>query len=239
MRTIPSEAIAIVKEFEGFRAVGYLCPAGVPTAGWGHTGPEVQVGKKYSVARCEDWLEADLRVAHKKLAAVVGESVIDALNDNQYSALLSFVFNLGASRDWQIWKAVKRSQFDMVPPQLMRFVNAGGRRLPGLVRRRAAESALWVKADEDFDVPTSSTLRAPDMTPPTPVPMSPQPLITAAVGTVAAVPVAAQQVQAAVAPYADASPVVGQVIAVVATIAAAAAVLLLALTWLQRRNSKK
>lgn len=239
MRPIPQEAIELIKKFEGFRDVGYLCPAGVPTAGWGHTGDDVQVGKKYSVARCNDWLHSDIAIAHKKLVAATGAAAVDALNDNQYSALISFVFNLGARKDWQLWKMVKSGNYDMVPPQLMRFVNAGGRRLPGLVRRRTAEAALWAEAEDEVDIPSSVVLRRPDMTPPTPIPMSPKPMITALVGTVASVPVAAQQVQAAIAPYADTSPWVGQVVAIIASVAAAAAVVVLALTWLQRRNAKK
>ena len=240
MRPVPDEAIDLIKKFEGFRDVGYLCPARVPTAGWGHTGADVQVGKKYSLARCNDWLKEDIAVAHNKLVAAVSAAAVDALSDNQYSALISFVFNLGARKDWTIWQRVKSGAYSTVPSQLMRFVNAGGKRLPGLVRRRTAEAALWAEAEDDeVDIPSSVVLRRPDMTPPTPIPMSPKPMITALVGTVASVPVAAQQVQAAIAPYADTSPWVGQAVAIIASVAAAAAVVVLVLTWLQRRNAKK
>lgn len=240
MRPIPLEAAELIKKFEGFRDVGYLCPANVPTAGWGHTGNDVQVGKRYSRARCEEWLHSDIAIAHNKLVAAIGAAAVDALNDNQYSALISFVFNLGARKDWTIWQRVKSGNYDTVPSQLMRFVNAGGKRLPGLVRRRTAEAALWNEVDEeDVEVPSSVVLRRPDMTPPTPTPASAKPMITALVGSAAAVPVAAKQVQDAIAPYADTSPWVGQAVAIIASVAAAAAVVVLFLTWLQHRNAKK
>ena len=57
--------------------------------------------------------------------------------DTQFSNM-SFVFNLGAGAKWTIWKVLKARRFDEVPPQLMRFVNAGGRVVKGLVNRRAA-----------------------------------------------------------------------------------------------------
>lgn len=239
MRPVPSEALDLVKKFEGFRDVGYLCPAGVPTAGWGHTGEDVRVGNKYSLARCDSWLVADLRHAHAKLVVATSAAAVGSLSDNQYSALLSFVFNLGARKDWSLWKLVKAGNYELVSPQLLRFVNAGGKRLPGLVRRRQAEAALWAETTESGDTPSSVVLRRPDMTPPTPIPVSAKPMITAVVGTVAAVPVAAQQIQSALAPYAETSPWVGQTVAIVASVAAAAAVVVLVLTWLQRQNAKK
>lgn len=240
MRKIPSEAVAIIKKYEGLRLTGYLCPAGVPTAGWGHTGDDVQVGVKYTQAQANKWLMADITIAHNKLARVVKADVLEDLTDGQYAALLSFVFNLGAKGSWTIWKRVNARQFDLVPMELQRFVNAGGKRLPGLVRRRAEESVLWETPDDDEpEVPPSTTTRQVGMTPPTPTDAPKAPVITALLGTTASVPLAAQQVQQALAPYSEHSPWVGQAVAFVATIAAVAAVVVLVLTWLQHRQAKR
>lgn len=240
MRPIPPQALAIVKEFEGLRLTGYLCPAGVPTAGWGHTGDDVAVGVKYTRNQAEAWLRADLAHAAARLARVVKPDVLADLSGGQYAALLSFVFNLGAGANWTIWKRVNARQFDAVPHQLMRFVNAGGKRLPGLVRRRGAEAALWEQGDDDEpETPPSTMTRLVGVTPPTPQHAPAAPVVTALVGAVGAVPVAATQIQGALAPYADHSPMVGQAVAIIATVAAAAAVVVLVLTWMQRRAAKR
>lgn len=240
MRAIPTEAKDIIKKYEGLRLTGYLCPAGVPTAGWGHTGDDVEVGVKYTKAQVDRWLVDDIRIAHNKLAKCLKPTVLDSLTDTQYAALLSFVFNLGAKPTWTIWKRVNSGQYDLVPMELQRFVNAGGKRLPGLVRRRAEEAVLWETPDDDEpEVPPSTTTRLVGVTPPTPVDNPKGPVITALVGTAAAVPAAAQQVQSALAPYSEHSPWVSQAVAIVATIAAVAAVTVLVLTWLQRRQAKR
>lgn len=240
MRPIPPQAIAIVKEFEGLRLTGYNCPAGIPTAGWGHTGDDVAVGVKYTRNQAEAWLRADLAHAASRLARVVKPDVIADLSDGQYAALLSFVFNLGAGANWTIWKRVNARQFDAVPHQLMRFVNAGGKRLPGLVRRRGSEAALWEAGDDDEpETPPSTMTRLVGQTPPTPQHAPATPVVTAALGAVGAVPVAAKQIQEAVEPYAGQSDIVAQALAGVATLAAIAAVIVLALTWMQRRAAKR
>jgi lysozyme len=237
VRPTPPEALKLIKDFEGFRAVGYLCPAGVATAGWGHTGG-VEVGKRYSREQCELWLAEDIRKAHAKLCKAIPEATVNALNDNQYSALLSFCFNLGANPKWTIWKKINGNRLNEVPDELMRFVNAGGKRLNGLVRRRSAEAALWSTADEEPEVPPSPTLRLPDMTPPTPRATPKTPLITSIIAAAGAIPAAATQLQKAAEPYSSASPLAAQAVAFVATVAAIAAMILVVLHWLQRMQAK-
>lgn len=237
-RPVPRVAADLVKRFEGYRSVAYLCPAGVWTAGWGHTGVEIVQGVTCTKRQAELWLREDLAKAGRRLEARIGK-VAAELTDNQYAALLSFVFNLGSAPDWTIWKRLKARDFDAVPGQLVRFVNAGGKKLPGLVRRRNAEVELWSTDEpgsEDRELP-SSTTRAVE-TPPAPAAKpATTPVVTALVGACGAVPVAAQQVTATIAPYAEHSEIVGKVVAIVATIAAAAAVAMLVLTWWQRRQA--
>lgn len=238
-RAVNAATIELVKEFEGFRAHAYLCPAGVWTCGYGHTGAEVTEKTACTKRLAEIWLAEDLTKAGARLRSRIGP-VVDELTDNQYGALCSFVFNLGADPGWTIWKKLKARDFDAVPAQIVRFVYAGGKKLNGLVRRRNAEVELWSRDEPgsaEEDVSSAETRFAP--TPPAPEKQQSAPLVTAAVSACAAVPVAAKQVTDAISPYADASPLVGQVVAFVATLAAGAAVAVLVLKWLERRQAKR
>lgn len=239
-RTIPEAAKSLVRDFEGLRLKAYLCPAGVATIGYGHTGPEVKLGQECTQRQANLWLTDDLRIAGRRIAARIGP-VVDELTDNQYAALLSFCFNLGAG-DWTIWKKLKARDFDAVPAQLARFVNAGGQKVKGLVRRRNAEIELWSEDEPgaaDVEVNSAHLRQAVVETPPAPEKPQNVPVVTAALSACAAVPVAAKQVTDAIEPYSNASPWIGQAVAVVATVAAAAAVLVLVLQWLARQRAKR
>lgn len=167
MRPIPPSAVEIVARWEGFEPVAYLCPARIPTIGYGHTKTvkSSDVGKR-SIGESEarDLLAQDMLVAADALSRVLGGYVED-LNDNQYAALLSFAFNVGASPDWTIWKVIRGGRLGDVPAQLERFVFAGGKRLKGLENRRADEIALWnapvAASAAPAELPASPTLPEP------------------------------------------------------------------------------
>lgn len=184
MRAVPQSAVAFLREHEGCVLRVYddanprlmLQPgqrtAGTLTAGYGHVSPSLQIGQTVTQADADVWLLQDLDVAASRLFQRIG-SVAEELTDNQYAALLSFVFNVG-SGDWTIWKRLKARQYDQVPVELMRFTNAAGKKNQGLVNRRAAEVVLW-STDEPGSadvVLTSGATRSMD-TPPTPT--DPQP----------------------------------------------------------------
>lgn len=144
MRRIPNEAVDLVARWEGLELAAYPDPAtgGDPwTIGYGHT-DGVKRGQTITEAQARDFLRKDLEVAAGRLEDRIGE-VVNDLTDNQYAALLSFVFNVGANPSWTIWKRLKARQFDQVPGELIKFVNAGGRKMQGLVNRRTAEIRVW------------------------------------------------------------------------------------------------
>ena len=91
-------AVQLIKEFEGCHLSAYLCPAGVPTIGYGNTrypnGSKVKLGDNISQKRAEEMLLMEI----ERTADILGESVPywDEMNVNQQSALISFAFNLGA-----------------------------------------------------------------------------------------------------------------------------------------------
>lgn len=135
------QAKALVKRFEGLRLMAYLCPAGVWTIGFGHTG-DVKQGQRISEHQAETILDFDLEnVAEDVELAVAGLS----LTDNEFNALVSFAFNVGvgALRHSTLLKKLRAGDKQGAADQLPRWVKANGKVLPGLVKRREAERALF------------------------------------------------------------------------------------------------
>ena len=181
MRAIPQAAIDLVKEAEGLRLTAYPDPAtgGAPwTIGYGHTGPDVRPGLRIDKAQAERLLQADLATA----AAVVDRAVTVELSDNQRGALVAFVMNIGAGRKAKGKDAGKDGFVTLKsgqPSTLLRKLNLGdaagaaaefskwtrgaGKVMPGLVKRRAAEAALFL-SDEVHPVSRVAEL-APAMKP--------------------------------------------------------------------------
>lgn len=243
-RQVTERAKALAREFEQYRSVAYKpTPDDVWTLGYGHT-LGVDEGDTCTKRLAEIWLTEDFQRAAKALERKIG-SVVKDLTDNQHDAMCDFVFNLGTGDptkpEWKIWGLLRARAFDQIPAQLARFVYQKKTKLRGLVRRRNADIELWSEdepgsADEEVH---SAVTRFVE-TPPAPAekPKS-APLVTAAVSACATVPVAVKAVTDAVEPFADKSPVVGQVIMALATIAALATVVMLGLAWLQRQQAKR
>lgn len=145
------DGLALIRRFEGFRGSAYRCPAGTWTIGYGHTAqagePDVTPGMQMSEAAANVLLRADVDKFAREVRAVLKRD----LNDAQFSALVSFAYNvgLGAFRSSSVLKAINRGDDDAVPRRLLLWVKAGGRVLPGLVRRRAAEAELFVGGGTD------------------------------------------------------------------------------------------
>ena len=140
-----------IAEFEGFRSTLYNDPAGHCTIGYGHlvhkgrcNGSEpAEFRRGITRERALELLKADAASA----AAAVERSVRVPLKQHQRDALISFVFNVGAGNFERstLLRELNAGRYDAVPAQLNRWVNAGGRRLEGLVRRRQAEGALFTR----------------------------------------------------------------------------------------------
>ena len=141
-RHVNEAGLTLVKAFEGLRLEAYLCPADVWTIGYGHTGPDVEPGMTITEQEAERLLRHDLT----RFEAVIERSVTVALTNNQFDALASFVFNVGgrAFRRSTLRKHLNAGRHIDVPEQFLRWTKANRRTLPGLVRRRMAEAALWL-----------------------------------------------------------------------------------------------
>jgi lysozyme len=243
IRPIPEAAREIVREFEGLRLEAYVCPAGVLTIGYGHTGPEVTQGLKITKRQAEIYLTQDLQAASRRLASRIGP-VVDDLTDNQYAALLSFVFNLGANPSWTLWKVLKAKDFDAVPAQLSRFVYAGKTKLKGLVRRRNAEVALWSEeepgsADEAVN---SAHLRHAE-TPPAPLPEKPlvqsKTIWTGGIVAAGGAVEAARNVQAIAAPQAANNELIAKLAGLAAFVIVAGGIAIMVFRYLDSRKRRQ
>lgn len=138
----PSQnCIELVKRFEGCKLEAYLCPAGVWTIGAGHTGPEVKQGMKISQGIADALLLKDLTHA----ADAVERAVKVELTQGQFDALVSFVFNVGktAFETSTMLKKINGGDFLGAAMEFPKWCNGGGKKLEGLVRRRAAEQAMF------------------------------------------------------------------------------------------------
>jgi lysozyme len=119
---------------------------GVPTIGFGSTfypdGRRVKLGDKITLQEAESILLHDIKRFEKE----VRNSVKIEITNNQLSALISFVYNVGASafRKSTLLKKVNANPTDLtIHNEFMRWARAGGKVLPGLVKRRAEESKLY------------------------------------------------------------------------------------------------
>lgn len=168
-RQINARTEELIKGFEKLKLQTYKDSAGVPTIGWGHTGPDVKMGQTIT----PDQAEAMFRKDVSRFEAAVGRLVKVRLTDNHFGALVSFAFNAGeeALQGSTLLKRLNRGEYDAVPSELMKWNKATVRGkkivLAGLTRRRAAEAALFVEsemADRAEPAPASIAVAAPRST---------------------------------------------------------------------------
>ncbi len=143
---LPPAALDLVRQFEGLYLTAYLCPAGEPTIGYGHTAG-VRMGQTITAVQADDFLMSDLTAA----AAQVDKLVKVPLTPNQRGALASFVFNLGAGslQSSTLLRLLNQGDYKGAAGQFGRWVyatvNGVKTELPGLVKRRAAEAKLFLR----------------------------------------------------------------------------------------------
>ena len=139
MKTSP-KGIALIKKFEGLRLKAYLCPGGVWTIGYGHTAC-VKPGMVISEAQAEEFLKADL-ISFERYLNGLGL----ALNQNQFDALISLIYNIGIGnfqKSTLLRKARINANDNSIMDEFLRWVYSKGRVLPGLQRRRLREMKLY------------------------------------------------------------------------------------------------
>ncbi len=153
-KSIGPQGLALIKQFEGcarqrrdgaFEAYPDPGTGGDPwTIGWGATGKGIARGTIWTQAECDARLARDL--------TRFAQGVVRALGDcpatpAQFDALVSFHYNTGAIGKATLTRLHRAGHYAQAADEFGKWVNAGGMRLPGLVRRRAAEAALYRSAE--------------------------------------------------------------------------------------------
>lgn len=132
--------IELIKRFEGLRLKAYLCPAGKPTIGYGHT-KDVKLGDVITEEEAEQLLREDLIVVENE----INRHNLN-INQNQFDALASFVYNVGVGnfRTSTLLKKIKTDPNDKtIANEFMRWIYADGKPLNGLKKRRKMEADLY------------------------------------------------------------------------------------------------
>lgn len=149
-RAVGPEGVALIKHFESCARIrrdgryeAYPDPGtgSAPwTIGWGATGPDISAATIWCQAECDARLERDLERCSRAVARALGGAPCSA---HQFDALVSFHYNTGAIATALLTRLHVAGRYGEAADQFARWVHAGGKRLPGLVRRRAAEAALY------------------------------------------------------------------------------------------------
>ena len=148
--------LELIKKFEGLRLRAYRCPAGVWTIGYGHT-KTARRGQVITEAEADRLLREDLRIFEKGVLEAIGNA---PTTSNQFSAMVSLAFNigLGAFRRSKVLALHKAGKTAEAAKAFANWRRAGGKVLPGLVRRRAAEAKLYLTPDSEKPSPVGARL---------------------------------------------------------------------------------
>ncbi|MGD1854679.1 MAG: lysozyme [Leptolyngbyaceae cyanobacterium] len=143
-RQTNASGVTLIKSFEGLRLKAYQDAVGVWTIGYGTT-RGVKPGQEISEAQAEALLKTDLN----RFENAVNQAVRVSINDNQFAALVSFSYNVGAGalRSSTLLRKLNSRDVYGAANEFPRWNRAGGRVLAGLTRRRNAERALFLGQD--------------------------------------------------------------------------------------------
>lgn len=137
--------IELIKKWEGLRLMPYLCPAGIPTIGYGHV-MSTRERSGFAAGINEDTAEHLLMKDCDRFILAINRSVQVPLSILQVSSLLSWTFNLGAGnlRSSTMLKKINAEEHGEVPYQIRRWNKCRGQVLDGLVARREDEAQLYI-----------------------------------------------------------------------------------------------
>ena len=141
MMTTSNQGKNLIKEFEGLRLDAYRCPAGIPTIGWGHT-KGVKMGQHITLAVAEDLLVEDIAPIERLLNGLKIN-----FRQEQFDALVSWIFNFGEGKfkgSTMYKRIIANAKDEEITDQLVKWINAAGRPLLGLMKRRVAEANLFI-----------------------------------------------------------------------------------------------
>jgi len=137
---ISKEGLSLIKKFEGCELEAYLCPAGVWTIGYGHT-KDVKEGDKINKEEADYLLQEEMI----EYESYINDFVEVPLEQNQFDALCSWVYNLGPTnlKNSTMLRVLNEEKYADVPQEIKRWNKAGGEVLDGLIKRREAEAKMF------------------------------------------------------------------------------------------------
>ena len=149
MKTSPT-GIHLIKHFESFRSVRYMCDGGKWTIGWGHTKGVTEQTKPITISQGDALLAEDLEQFERDVESLVKVPLLQC----QFDALVSFGFNVGSDIDVDtiaeglgdstLLKKLNAGNYIGAADELPKWNKAKGKVLSGLVKRRAAERAMFL-----------------------------------------------------------------------------------------------
>ena len=141
---ISEEGLSLIKKFEGCELKAYQDSVDVWTIGYGHT-KGVEDGQEITQEEAEEMLASEL----DEYEGYINDLVECDLEQNQFDALVAWVYNLGPTnlRSSTMLKRLNANDLEDVPNQIKRWDKAGGKVLAGLVRRREAEALMFQNED--------------------------------------------------------------------------------------------
>lgn len=147
---INPEAVALIMRNEGCVLHTYTDSVGVLTCCYGHTGPDVEPGMTYTQAQAQALLEQDLAKFEDGVDSLL---TTDDTSDNEYGAMVSLAYNVGLGNfgHSSVLRWHNAGNKTAAADSFRMWNRAGGQVLDGLTRRRAEESALYLKPDADAD----------------------------------------------------------------------------------------
>lgn len=143
-RKITQDGLDFIQDVEGCKLYAYLDTGGVYTIGVGHTGPEVVKGLTCTMEQALQWLREDSEEAQEGVRRLVK----GLLTQNQFNALVSFVFNVGvgAFSKSTMLKLINKGDFDGAANEFPKWNKDNGKEILGLTKRRILEQAVFEKA---------------------------------------------------------------------------------------------
>lgn len=140
-RKISQAGIDLIKSFEGFRAQPYQDTGGIWTIGYGHTKYVSGTSGPFTPEIAEEYLRADVASAEN----IVNHLIVAPLNDNQFAALVSLVFNVGAGPLYKtLGGKLNGGDYAGAAEQFSRWIYVNGVKIDGLINRRAREREVFL-----------------------------------------------------------------------------------------------
>jgi len=132
----------IIRNYEGLKLKAYLCPAHIPTIGYGSTGPDIKIGVVWTLDQAKARLERDVTKFAAGVASLIGSA---PTTQGQFDAMVSLAYNIGlaAFAKSSVLANHLHKRFANAAGAFALWNKGGGVVLPGLVNRRKAEATLY------------------------------------------------------------------------------------------------